>query len=200
MNTELNELLAEIRRLQEEVEKRWDALREQFNYTLEGHKVRFAAEMRRLHKRYKISAIKYLFSARPLVLVTSPVAYIMVLPLVLLDASFTVYQHICFRVYNVPRVRRRNFIVIDRHQLAYLNNIEKLNCVYCGYANGMIAYVEEIIARTEQYWCPIKHAQRVLGAHDHYRDFLDYGDAENYQSKLVALRKALSELEDRPKR
>ena len=195
MNTELNDLLVEIRRLQEEVEKRWDALREQFHYTLEGHKVRFAAEVKRLHKRYKTSAIKYLFSARPLVIATAPVAYIMVLPLALLDASFTVYQHICFRVYDIPRVRRSDFIVIDRHQLAYLNSIEKLNCVYCGYANGMIAYVEEIIARTEQYWCPIKHARRILGAHDHYRDFLDYGDAENYQSKLIALRKALSDLE-----
>ena len=30
------------------------------------------------------------------------------------------------------RVRRSRYFVIDRHHLAYLNGIEKLNCVYCG--------------------------------------------------------------------
>jgi len=33
---------------------------------------------------------------------------------------------------------------MDRHHLAYLNVIEKLNCEYCGYANGVFAYVREI--------------------------------------------------------
>lgn len=50
--------------------------------------------------------------------------------------------------------------------LSYLNAIEKLNCVYCGYGNGVIAYGREIIARTEQFWCPIKHASKAAGEHD----------------------------------
>jgi hypothetical protein len=33
------------------------------------------------------------------------------------------------------------------------------------YANGVFAYVREVGSRTEQYWCPIKHARRVLGVH-----------------------------------
>ena len=41
-------------------------------------------------------------------------------------------------------------MVIDRYALSYLNVIEKLNCVYCEYVNGLIAYVQEIAARTEQ--------------------------------------------------
>ena len=64
---------------------------------------------------------------------------------------------------------------MDRRKLAYLNSIEKFNCVYCEYVNGLIAYVQEIAGRTEQYWCPIKHAMRVKSMHSRYRHFLDYG-------------------------
>ncbi len=199
MNHELNELLFEIRRLQSEVEKRWESLRTQFNYTLEGHKVRFAAEVRRLHKRYKTGVFRYLILARPLSLLTAPVIYSMILPIALFDVSITIYQHICFRAYGIPRVNRRDYIIIDRHQLSYLNIIEKFNCVYCGYSNGFVAYAQEIIARTEQYWCPIKHAQRIYAAHKHYDEFAEYGDAENYRAQLTALRQALAELDNKSK-
>ena len=87
-------------------------------------------------------------------------------------------------------------MVIDRHHLAYLNAIEKLNCVYCGYANGVFAYVREIAGRTEQYWCPIRHAKRVRSPHAHYRTFVDYGDAEGYQCRLPVLRNQLKQDRD----
>jgi hypothetical protein len=198
MNKELNELLGEISRLQGEVEKRWEDMRQQFNYTIEGHKVRFEAEIKRLHARYKIRLIKYLISARPLSIITAPVIYSMVVPIVFLDLAITIYQHICFRAYGIARVERRDYIIIDRHQLSYLNIIEKFNCVYCGYGNGFMAYAQEIIARTEQYWCPIKHARRVRATHGHYKDFSDYGDAENYSKQLDELRKALADIDNKP--
>jgi hypothetical protein len=88
-------------------------------------------------------------------------------------------------------VSRGKYIVIDRQHLAYLNAIEKLNCMYCGYANGVFAYVREIAARTEQYWCPIRHATRVRGPHAHYREFVDYGDADGYHRRLPVLRNKL---------
>ena len=193
MNTEINELLAEIRRLQEEAERRWDALREQFNYTLEGHKVRFEFEVRSMHRRYKVGILRYLVRARPLSVLTAPVIYSMIIPLVIIDITITLYQQICFRAYGIPRVKHRDYIIIDRHQLSYLNAIEKFNCLYCSYANGMVTYVQEIIARTEKYWCPIKHAQRILAAHPHYNDFSEYGDAENYLQQLKVLRKELAD-------
>lgn len=103
----------------------------------------------------------------------------------------TTYQWICFPIYRIPRVRRRTYCVLDRHRLGYLNGIEKANCVFCGYANGVIAYVREVAARTEQYWCPIKHATSVPAPHDRYHLFLDYGDAEGYREQLPILRRAL---------
>ena len=76
---------------------------------------------------------------------------------------------------RIAQVRRSTYIVIDRHHLAYLNAIEKVNCVYCWYANGVFAYVREVAGRTEQFWCPIRHAKRVRAPHAHYREFVDYG-------------------------
>ena len=68
--------------------------------------------------------------------------------------------------------------------------------LYCGYANGVLTYVREVAARTEQYWCPIRHAKRTRGAHAHYREFVDYGDAEGYKRQLPALRAELKDERD----
>ena len=97
----------------------------------------------------------------------------------------------------MPRVKRTEYVVVDRHQLAYLNGIQKLNCIYCGYANGVVAYTREIVSRTEQYWCPIKHARHVKTPHELYRQFLDYGDADGFRERLDGYRERLRQLRDR---
>jgi len=112
----------------------------------------------------------------------------MTIPIAFVDITITAYQHICFRFYNIARVARSKYIVMDRHQLFYLNGIEKFNCLYCGYGNGVMSYAREVIARTEQYWCLIKHARKVIGPHKRYRNFSAYGDAVNYNSHLIKLR------------
>jgi hypothetical protein len=124
-------------------------------------------------------------------LLTTPVIYSLLLPFALLDIWVTLYQWACFPIYGIARVRRRRYVVIDRHKLAYLNGIEKVNCVYCGYANGVVAYVREIAARTEQYWCPIRHARMIPTPHTRYHLFFDYGDAKAYRHALPRLRRAL---------
>ena len=87
--------------------------------------------------------------------------------------------------------RRSDFVVIDRERLAYLNWIEALNCVYCDYGNGALAYVREIASRTEQYWCPIKHALKITDPHQRYYQFLEYGDADGYRDRLDQFRDQL---------
>jgi hypothetical protein len=115
----------------------------------------------------------------------------MIVPIVLLDAGVSLYQALCFPLYRIGRVKRGDYFAFDREQLAYLNLIEKVNCAYCAYTNGLIAYVQEIVARTEQYWCPIKHARRLPGSHPRYAGFVDFGDAEAYRRELGELRKVL---------
>jgi len=134
---------------------------------------------------------RYILGARPLLILAAPVIYSLIIPFVLLDLFISAYQLIWFPLVGIPSVRRGDYMVIDRVHLAYLNVIEKANCMYCSYANGLIAYVREIASLTEQYWCPIKHARRVMATHERYRAFVDYGDAESYHTELAALREEL---------
>jgi hypothetical protein len=123
---------------------------------------------------------------------STPIVYSLGFPLVLLDIWTTAYQWICFPMYGIALVPRRTYFVIDRHRLRYLNPIEKLHCFYCSYATGLFAYVAEIAARTEQYWCPIRHATPVHAPHDHYQLFFEYGDAASYRQGLPDVRRRLA--------
>lgn len=124
-----------------------------------------------------------------LLLLTGPVIYGLAVPIAFADVCATIYQWICFPVYGITRVKRRDYIVLDRAKLKYLNLYHKFNCLYCEYANGVIAYVAEIFARTEWFWCPIKHAREIKSPHAHYDKFLEYGDGENFRGKLKGIRK-----------
>ena len=113
-----------------------------------------------------------------------------------MDLFLTAFQAVCFPVYGIPKVKREEYIVLDRIYLAYLNPIEKMNCLYCGYFNGVAAYVREIGARTEQYWCPIKNARKQKAVHSRYKNFIHYGDAKTYRAKLGEIRKDFDDLKE----
>jgi len=163
----------------------------QWNYTLHRGRVWFDRETRELHRQFRQSIPSFLREANLLSILTAPFIYGLGIPLVVLDVAVTVYQWICFPVYGIARVPRRRYFQIDRYKLGYLNAIEKANCTYCSYANGLLAYVREIAARTEQYWCPIKHARAIPTPHTHYHLFFDYGDAKSWRKDLPSVRRAL---------
>jgi hypothetical protein len=189
MNQKINDLIERIRELQEEIEAEIASRRVQLRFTLEDHRVRFEREVLAQHLRLKTGILRYLSQARLRHLVSVPVIYAMVLPLLIIDLAVTLYQWICFPLYDIPRVKRADYFVFDRYSLAYLNAIEKLNCTYCAYATGLASYIQAIVGLTEQYWCPIKHARRLLDAHARYERFVDFGDAAAYRDELATLRK-----------
>lgn len=194
MDTRIAGIIDRIQMLEAELEAEYARRRLEFAFHVKGRVVQFEERVLRRHRELRSRLSAYVLGARPLMLLTAPVIYSLVIPFALLDAAVTLYERVCFPVYGIPRVRRRDYLVLDRGQLAYLNAIERLNCAYCSYANGVIAFVREVGSRTEQYWCPIKHARRVLGAHDRYRRFADYGDAEAYHRELETLRSELRRL------
>jgi len=193
MYTEIGRLLEEMRDIQEQIEQLLDSARVTFRYSVENGRVRISREVRELQRRYRVSSLRYLVDARLLSMLTAPVIYSMILPIVIVDLGFSLYQQVCFRAYGVPLVTRRRYMVNDRHKLAYLNTIEKLNCNYCGYANSVMTYAREIISRTEQHWCPIRHARHVPDAHKRYPRFFAYGDAVSWHEKLDEKRMELVE-------
>ena len=172
--------LPDIKKLEEEIKSEF--------YELRHGKIWFSEEIKREHRRLKTALIPYLLHSRFFAILTAPFIYVLIIPFSLLDLFVSTYQAVCFPVYGIPKARRRDYMAIDRGKLQYLNALEGLNCLYCSYANGLLAYVVEIAGRTEQHWCPIRHARRVQRTHDRYSHFLPYGDASSYRERIEKVR------------
>ncbi|AOZ68810.1 hypothetical protein LPB142_05325 [Rhodobacter xanthinilyticus] len=195
MSDTLEKLQARLAELEEQIETEWAARRAVMRYHVERGRVVFEEGVREAHRRARVNLWLFLRRTRFLVVLTAPIIYSMVIPLFLLDVFVSAYQAICFPIYGIQKVKRADHVVIDRHMLAYLNGLQKLNCVYCGYGNGVISFAREVAGRTEKFWCPIKHARRVKGPHAHYGDFCDFGDAEGFQANSARLRAELRKIE-----
>jgi hypothetical protein len=188
MNEKVRQLLTDIAGLEDELAELIQQQQEQLHYRVEGSKIRFEESLRKIHRELKIGVFPWLGKSELRNVISAPFIYVMIVPFVLLDLFLFVYQSICFPLYRIPKVRRSEYILLDRHHLGYLNVIEKINCVYCGYADGLLAYARQIVSRTEMYWCPIKHARKVLDPHRRYAKFSDFGAGEDFEAHTTALR------------
>ncbi|MGR9115502.1 MAG: hypothetical protein ACU85E_07025 [Gammaproteobacteria bacterium] len=194
MSTELDNLLTKIKALEEELVEELQKQQEDFSYEIRKRRVYFEKNIIRRHKRYAKALLQYIREAPLKHIVTAPIIWSCLIPALVMDASISLYQALCFPACGIPKVKRLDYIVFDRQYLNYLNLIEKINCAYCSYFNGLIAYIQEIAARTEQFWCPIKHARRIKNLHSRYRNFISYGDAESYRNRMENLRRDFSDL------
>lgn len=192
MNNRVQQLLDQITVLEDELRTALGEQPSSMFFQIKGKRVEFEQSIKETHRRLKMNFFRWLVTYRPQNLITGPIIYSMIIPLVITDIFITFYQLTCFPIYGIKKVRRADYIIFDRQQLNYLNFIEKFHCTYCAYGAGMIAYISEIVARTEQYFCPIKHARKILGTHARYARFLDFGEAENYEAKLEEYRIALN--------
>jgi len=191
----LEKVFAEFREAEKNLVRELQRKQQEFYYEIRRGKVHFTEAARLRQKDFLKRLARFFRDAPLLVLLTTPLIWFCLLPIVFLDLVLTIYQAVCFPIYGIPKARRADFILLDRRRLAYLNLIEKLNCEYCSYANGIFAYATEVAARTEQYWCPIKHALRMKGVHGRYQYFFDYGDAEGYRTRIEQVRRDFKDLE-----
>lgn len=196
MISKINSVIDEIRKLEDELEELISEQQQSFLYKVKGAKIEFETAVLAQQKAFKMSLAQWLKASRIQSIISIPFIYGMVFPIIFMHLTIEIYQAICFPLYNITKVKRSDYFIADRQQLPYLNIIEKINCAYCSYGNAVIAYTREIIGRTELYWCPIKHAKKVLGTHKHYRQFLDFGEFENYHEKTTKLRATLSEFDN----
>ncbi|MDH5613568.1 MAG: hypothetical protein OEY35_00890 [Gammaproteobacteria bacterium] len=194
MNDRINELLERIRNTHTELLNEIQNKQQQFYYYIQKKKIRFEPGIKQQHRYLAKPLLRYILDANLLNILTFPFIWLCLFTAVLLDFIVTLYQMVCFPIYGIPKVKRSDYLIIDRQYLAYLNLVEKLNCVFCGYFNGLIAYVREIAARTEQHWCPIKHAHALKTMHDRYQYFIDYGDANTYCDSLDSVRNRFQDL------
>ena len=114
--------------------------------------------------------------SRPINLITGPIIYSMIFPLLLLDAFVSFYQWTCFPIYGIPQISRKNFIIFDRQELQYLDWISKTHCTYCAYGVGIIAFVSAVIGATEHYFCPIKHNVKQCPTCHQSNRYIDFAE------------------------
>jgi hypothetical protein len=188
-HSKIDELVARIKALESELEE--ELHQEYERFTCEITKKR--EEILASYQHDREGLFRYLATTPILHLLSAPIIWSVLIPALILDGFVMLYQSICFPIYKIAKVKRRDYIVFDRHRLGYLNPIEKLNCLYCSYFNGLMGYISEIAARTEQYWCPIRHASRVKSIHSRYQKFFEYGESARFRSEAENLRNALTE-------
>ena len=194
MNEKITLILAQMAALENDLRTAVHEQESKMFFQIKGKRVEFESSVKAAHRKLKKNFFRWLVTDRPQNLITGPIIYAMIFPLMMLDICVSFYQWACFPIYGITRVRRADYIVFDRRHLGYLNFIEKFHCTYCEYGNGLMSYMAEILARTEDYFCPIKHAHKILGTHARYNRFLEYGDAADYEAKLEEYRVALGKL------
>lgn len=200
MNERMRHLLDQINDLEAQLQSEMNRQKDKLFYQIQGRRIEFEHSIKDAHRKLKMGVFRWPPAVHPLDYLTAPIIYSFAVPLILFDLCLMFYQLTCFPIYGIAKVKRSDYFSYDHRHLAYLNVIEKLDCLYCSYANGLMAFATEIVARTEQYFCPIKHAQKLLGSHSRNQYFLEYGDASDLHKRLNEIRAALiSENEVTPK-
>lgn len=106
--------------------------------------------------------------------ISMPFIYSVFIPLVILDIFMEIYHQIAFRLYGLNIISRSDYIFNDRQKLNGLTIMQKINCMYCGYANGLLAYGVKIASETEKYWCAIRHEDpNSIKVQPHHAEFLE---------------------------
>ena len=128
----------------------------------------------------QIGLIALIKRSRPINLITGPIIYGMIFPIIFLDFCISLYQWSCFPIYGMQKLSRNDFIIFDRQELRYLDWISKFHCTYCAYGVGVITFASQVINVTEAYFCPIKHHSKTVDKNNKKFKFLEFEEPENF--------------------
>ena len=162
----------------DKISDEYDRLKEKYEFKIEWKKIIWNKERKIELKKDKKPVLESIFSVTVREVLSIPFIWMMLIPAFFLDICLFIYQQTAIRLYRIPLAKRSDYIVYDRAQLAYLNWIQKLDCIYCSYFNWLMQYAVEVAWRTEKYWCPIKHATKKHWLHDWEKDFAEYWDSK----------------------
>lgn len=188
MKSKINKILGDIKLKKEELLIEYGKAKEKYGFKIEWKKIIWNYWKENELKKYKKTILESIFTARILEIVSIPFIYMMFIPAFLLDIFLIIYQYTALKLYKIPLVKRNDYIIFNRKELAYLNLIQKVNCLYCSYINWLFQYAVEIAGRTEKYWCPIKNIGKKHWTHDWEEHFADYWDVEWFKKTFCSLK------------
>ncbi len=184
IDSKIKKILENIDVLHDSLQKEYDRLAKKYGFSISKRRIIFLKKFNDRNRSLRIPTWRYAVPRNIRHFVSIPFIYMMIVPAVILDMFLSIYNTVALPLYHIPKVRRQDHFIFDRQFLAYLNTIQKINCIYCSYVNGLFSYASEIGARTERYWCPIKASHRPKYYHSWYKDFADYGSPEQWSEKF----------------
>ncbi len=199
MESRLHTLVAKIKELEKELAPEIQKKEEQYYYRIFGKRVTFEEWIKHEQKALVMKIVPFIRGSTWPVILSAPVIWSVLPAALLFDLMTTIFQAACFPIYGIPAVTRSDHIILDRFALPYLNIIEKVNCQYCAYVNGLLAYTMEIAGRAEQYWCPIKHARKMTTIHSRYVKFMEFGDGTGYREQIEQVRRDFKDVQENNK-
>ena len=131
MDDRIQQLLNQITGLEDELRTELREQQSSIFFQIKGKRVEFEQSIRQTHYQLKQNFFRWLVTNRPQNLITGPIIYSLIIPLLVTDVFITFYQITCFPIYGIKKVRRADYIIFDRQHLQYLNFIEKFHCTYC---------------------------------------------------------------------
>jgi hypothetical protein len=184
IDSKIKKYLEKIDLLHESLQKEYERLATKYGFSIAKRRIIFIKKFNERNRNFRIPVWKYVIPKNIRHFLSIPFIYMMIIPAVILDLFIMLYNVVALPLYRIPKVERKDHFIYDRQFLAYLNIIQKINCIYCSYVNGLFSYATEIGARTERYWCPIKAAHKPISNHRLYKDFADYGSPEQWSEKF----------------
>lgn len=184
MESKIKKILEKIDALNESLKIEYARLADKYGFSFREKTIIFFEKFKEKNKAFRIPVWKYIIPKDIRHCISMPFIYMMIIPAVILDVFITIYNLTAIPLYRIPRIKRKDHFIYDRQYLDYLNVLQKINCLYCSYVNGLFSYASEIGARTERYWCPIKAAHNPKSYHSFYKDFADYGNPEEWNKKF----------------
>lgn len=106
MNEKIRQLLDQISALEDDLRREVQLQEGSTLYRIKGKRVEFEAAVRAAHRQLKTSFFRWLVTYRPQNLLTGPIIYSMIVPLLLFDLCVSFYQATCFPIYGIRKVRR----------------------------------------------------------------------------------------------
>ncbi len=192
-NDRIKRIYESIDNLKNDLKNEYDRLQVKYDFLVKNRKIIFSKEIKSYQKsKLKENLFSYIFTADIKHLLSAPFIYSIIFPAVFLDLFLMIYQYAAFPLYGIPRVSRKEYFAYDRRFLKYLNSLQKINCLYCSYVNWLFLFAVEIWSRTEQYWCPIKHATSGFAEgkyFNHYADFWDPDEFNEIFNKNICFKK-----------
>lgn len=102
----------------------------------------------------------------------------MAIPMMIADISARIYQVVYFSIHDIPKIKRSDYVVLDRWKMKGLTLRQKINCWYCEYANGVANWLKALVTQTEIYSCAIKHQVVPKGQEKQQEAYYERGEWE----------------------